>query len=151
MPKSFGGFGTRYCGERDYRKDGSYMTTTFFCVFFFPVFPLHTVRVIPDPKNNEWDEMNESYYLVSEKRAPNLPQVASVYLFEATVIALIVLDVVKIEPLLKSRYPLFSSPWMESLPLLLTIAPPFIFVRILRRIARKRDLAPDRNSPSIFV
>ncbi len=116
------------------------MTTTFFCVFFFPVLPLHTVRVIPDPKNNEWEEMNESYYLVSEKRAPNLPQVASVYLFEATVIALIALDVIKIEPLLKSRYPLFSSPWMESFPLLLTIAPPFIFVRILRRIARKRDL-----------
>jgi hypothetical protein len=151
MPKSFGGFGTRYCGERDYRKDGSYMTTTFFCIFFFPVFPLHSVRVIPDPKNNEWDEMHESYYLVSEKRAPNLPQVLSVYLFEATVIALIVLDVVKIEPLLKSRYPWFSSSWMESLPLLLTIAPQFILLRILRRRARKRDLVPDRNSPSGFV
>jgi hypothetical protein len=39
MPKSFGGFGTRYCGARDYRKDGSYMTTTFFCLLFFPSFP----------------------------------------------------------------------------------------------------------------
>ncbi len=151
MPKSFGGFGTRYCGERDYRKDGSYMTTTFFCVLFFPVFPLHTVRVIPDPGNSEWDEMTESYYLVSEKRAPNLPQVASVYLFEAVVIALIWLDVARIEPLAKSRYPWFSSPWMESLPLLLAIAPPFIVLHVLRRRARKRDLAPDRNAPSVFV
>ena len=101
MPKSFGGFGTRYCGERDYRKDGSYMTTTFFCVLFFPVFPLHSVRVIPDPRNNEWEEMHDCYYLVSEKRAPNLPQVASVYLFEAMVVALMFLDIVKIEPVLK--------------------------------------------------
>jgi hypothetical protein len=151
MPKSFGGFGTRYCGERDYRKDGSYMTTTFFCLLFFPVFPLHSVRVIPDPKNNEWDEMNESYYLVSEKRAPNLPQVFSVYVFEAAVIALMFLDIVKIEPILKSRFAWFSSTWMESLPLLLAIAPPFIVLRILRRNARKRDLAEGRSSPSVFV
>jgi hypothetical protein len=150
MPKSFGGFGTRYCGERDYRKDGSYMTTTFFCPFFFPVFPLHTVRVIPDPKNNEWDEMHESYYLVSERRAPNLRQVASVYLFELAVIALIVLDILRIEPVLKYRFPWLSSPWAEPLPFLLAIAPPFIAVRILRRSARKRAYAQDVNGPPAF-
>lgn len=150
MPKSFGGFGTRYCGERDYRKDGSYMTTTFFCLFFFPIFPLHTVRVIPDPKNIEWDERQESYYLVSEKRAPNLRQVASVYLFELIVIALIVLNTVRIEPVLKNRFPWLSSPWAESFPLLLTIAPPFIAVHILRRSARKRAYAQDVNGPPAF-
>lgn len=150
MPKSFGGFGTRYCGERDYRKDGSYMTTTFFCLLFFPVFPLHSVRVIPDPRNNELDEINESYYLVSEKRAPDLSQVFSVYVFEAAIIALIFLDVAKIEPILKNRFAWLSSTWMESLPLILTIAPPFIVLRMLRRKARKRDLAEDGVSPSVI-
>jgi hypothetical protein len=150
MPKSFGGFGTRYCGERDYRKDGSYMTTTFFCLCFFPVFPLHTVRVIPDPKNIEWHEMQESYYLVSEKRAPNLRQVASVYLFELTIIALMVLDAVRIEPVLKHRFPWLSSPWVEPLPSIFAIAPPFIVVRILRSNARKRAYAQDVNGPPAF-
>ena len=124
MPKSFGGFGTRYYGERDYRKDGSYMTTTFFCLFFFPIFPLHTVRVIPDPKNDEWNEMQDSYYLVSEKRAPNLGQVASVYLFELTVIALMALYVARVEPVLKNRFPWISSPWLGPIPFGLVIAPP---------------------------
>ncbi len=123
------------------------MTTTFFCLLFFPIFPLHTVRVIPDPKNIEWNEMQESYYLVSEKRAPNLWQVASVYLFELMVIALIVLDTVKIGPDLKSRYPWLSSPWIDPLPFLLVIAPPFIVVRILRSNARKRVYAQDVNGP----
>jgi hypothetical protein len=72
MPKSIYGFGTRYYGERDYRKDGSYLTTNFFCLLFFPIFPLHTVRVIPDPKNTEWSLVGENYYLVLEERAPNL-------------------------------------------------------------------------------
>ncbi len=150
MPKSFGGFGTRYCGERDYRKDGSYMTTTFFCVFFFPLFPLHTVRVIPDPKNDEWNEMQDSYYLVSEKRAPNLGQVASVYLFELTVIALMVLYVARIEPVVKNRFPWISSPWLGPIPFGLAIAPPYIAVRLLRRIARKRVYAQDVNGPPAF-
>jgi hypothetical protein len=149
MPKSFGGFGTRYCGERDYRKDGSYMTTTFFCLFFFPVFPLHTVRVIPDPKNNEWNELVDSHYLVSEKRAPNLRQVASVYLFVLTVIALMVLYLVRIEPVLRNRFPWLSSPWLPS-PVLLTFILPFIVVRLVRRKARKRVYAQDVDGPPAF-
>jgi hypothetical protein len=150
MPRSYGGFGTRYWGERDYRKDGSYMTTTFFCLFFFPVFPLHTVRVIPDPNNIEWNEIQESYYLVSEKRAPNLRQVASVYLFEAMVIALIALYTVRIGPALKSRYPWLSSPWVAPLPSLLVIAPPAIVVLMLRSRARKRAYADEVNGPPAF-
>jgi hypothetical protein len=150
MPRSYGGFGTRYCGERAYRKDGSYMTTTFLCLCYFPVFPLHTVRVIPDPKNNEWNEMQESYYLVSEKRAPNLRQVISVYLFEITIIGLIALFTVKIDPILKNRFPWISSPWLGPIPFGLAIAPPYIAVRILRRNARKRVYAQDVNVPPVF-
>jgi len=52
MPSNVNGFGTKYYGQRDFRLDGSYVTTNFFCLGFFPVIPLHSVRVIPDPKNS---------------------------------------------------------------------------------------------------
>jgi hypothetical protein len=145
MPKSFNGFGTRYYGERDYRKDGSYLTTNFLCLLFFPVFPIHTVRVIPDPKNSV---VGTNYYMVLEKRAPNLLQTASVYLCELTVLALIVLYFVRIEPVLKSYFPWLASGWLAPIPFFLALTPIFIAVRILRSKARKRVLAQDMSSPA---
>lgn len=91
--------------------------------------------------------MQESYYLASEKRAPNLRQVATVYLFELTVIALTALDVVRIGPVVKSRYPWLPLSLVEPLSLLLAIAPPFIVVRMLRSRARKRAYTQDPNGP----
>ena len=42
MPSNINGFGTKYYGQRDFRPDGSYVTTNFFCLGFFPVVPLHS-------------------------------------------------------------------------------------------------------------
>jgi len=148
MPKSFNGFGTRYYGERDYRKDGSYLTTNFFCILYFPVIPLHTVRVIPDPKNTEWSPVGTNYYSILEKRAPNLLQVASVYLCGFTVLASIILYFVKIEPVLQSLFPWLASRWLEPIPALLALVPPFVVMRILRNNARKRAYAQDMNFPT---
>jgi hypothetical protein len=32
MPSNVNGFGTKYYGQRDFRADGSYITTNFFCL-----------------------------------------------------------------------------------------------------------------------
>jgi hypothetical protein len=149
MPKSIYGFGTGYYGERDYRNDGSYLTTNFFCILFFPVVPLHTVRVIPDPKNLEWSPVGENYYLVLEKRAPNLLQTASVYLCELAVVALMVLYFARIGPFLQGRFSWLSSRWLEMIPFWLTITPPFIIVRVLRNNARKRAYAQGMSRPAV--
>jgi hypothetical protein len=42
-----------FMGERDFRPDGSYITTEFFILFLFPVAPLRSYRVIP-LKGNEY-------------------------------------------------------------------------------------------------
>jgi hypothetical protein len=47
MPKSYNGIGTMFMGQRDFRPDGSYVTTEFFVILLFPVMPLKSYRVIP--------------------------------------------------------------------------------------------------------
>ena len=66
MPKSVNGIGTKYYGKRDLREDRSYLTTKFFCLLFMPLIPLHTVRVIPDPKNS-WIPFSNNYYTILER------------------------------------------------------------------------------------
>ena len=39
MPSNVNGFGTKYYGQRDFRSDGSYVTTNFFCRVLFQLFP----------------------------------------------------------------------------------------------------------------
>ena len=45
MPRSINGIGTFYYGREDGRADGSYVTTEYAVFFFFPLFPLRTLRV----------------------------------------------------------------------------------------------------------
>jgi hypothetical protein len=145
--RSVYGCGTRYYGERYFEPDGSYVTTKFFCILLFPLIPIHSVRVIPDPKNKEWFLEGESYYLVLEKRAPNLRQVVSVYLCELAVVALIGLYFIRIEPFLEKHAPWFASRWLGFIAMSITIAPVFIMVRLLRMRARKRAEANDLYRP----
>ncbi len=144
MPSSVNGCGTKYYGERGFRPDGSYVTTNFFCLLFLPIFPVHSVRVIPDPKNG-WMPFSKNYYRVLEKRAPNLLQVASIYLFAWSVVALIILYFARIEPALRDFFPLLAAPWLGPFLLMLTIVPAFIVLQILRSNARKRGIAQDLN------
>lgn len=45
MPFNFNGIGTTFYGARDYRSDGSYVTSEFVILFWVPVIPLRSVRV----------------------------------------------------------------------------------------------------------
>lgn len=144
MASSVNGCGTKYYGERRFRPDGSYVTTNFFCLLFLPIFPVHSVRVIPDPKNG-WMPFSKNYYTVLEKRAPNVLQVASIYLFAWSVVALIILYFARIEPALRNFFPVLASPRLGPFLLILTIVPAFIVLHILRSNARKRAIAQDLN------
>jgi hypothetical protein len=148
MPSSVYGCGMRYYGARDFRKDGSYVTTNFFCILFFPLFPIHTVRVIPDPKNTEWAIEGTNHYLVLEKRWPNPLQVGAVYLCELAVLALMVLYFERIEPFLREHVPWLTSRWVVYIPFFLTLMPPLIVAHFLRKRARNRAFAEDRYSPA---
>jgi len=45
MANTFNGIGTTFYGKRDFEPDGSYVTTKWFVLGFFPVFPVSSLRV----------------------------------------------------------------------------------------------------------
>jgi hypothetical protein len=137
MPSSVNGFGTKYYGERDHRSDGSYLTTNFFCLAFVPVIPLHTVRVIPDPKNSAWP-FSQNYYVILEKRWPHPLQVLNVYLWGAAEVAMGIFYFAWCEPLIKAN-PNWSIPeWGLTVIFFLFLVPPILISLLLKNMASKQ-------------
>jgi hypothetical protein len=137
MPSSVNGFGTKYYGRRDFRPDGSYITTNFFCLAFFPIIPLHSVRVIPDPKNSAVP-FSKNYYAILEKRWPHPLQVLSIYLWAAAAAGMGILFFWKIEPYLKENAPWLAASWLEAFLFAFFIAIPVVAGALLRNLFRKR-------------
>jgi hypothetical protein len=137
MPSNVNGCGTKYYGQRDFRPDGSYVTTNFFCLLFFPVFPIHSVRVIPDPKNS-WMPFSKNYYAILEKRWPNPRQVLSIYFWAAAAAGMGILFFWKIEPFLKDRAPGLTSGWVQTFLFSVCVVIPVIAGMLLRNLFRKR-------------
>ena len=137
MPSSVNGFGTKYYGQRDFRPDGSYVTTNFFCLAFFPIIPLHSVRVIPDPKNS-WVPFSKNYYAILEKRWPNPIQVLSIYLWAAAAAGMRILYFWKIEPFLKESAPSLAASWILPFFFGICVMIPVIAGVLLRNLFRKR-------------
>lgn len=75
MAGSFNGIGTTYYGECDYRADGSYVTTEWFIVAFFPVFPIASHRVARNHDGDKsWIFYNTTSYFMIEKLRVNWRQ-----------------------------------------------------------------------------
>jgi hypothetical protein len=150
MPSSINGCGTKYYGQRDFRADGSHVTTNFICLLFLPMIPIHSVRVIPDSKNS-WIPFSNNYYQVLEKRWPNLVQVLFVYLCAAAVVGQGILFFVYVHPYLKTQTPWLAHDWMEYILFCLTLIPLFLVTRWLRTQAQKRALSqsldPNSSTP----
>ena len=85
-PYSINGFGTRYYGERDFRPDGSYVTTEWVVIAFLPIIPLRSLRVIYTGQGEERIYLygfgrTHNYSVYEKKFPPNLKQVFSTYAF----------------------------------------------------------------------
>lgn len=84
MAYSFQSFGTKFYGKRDFRQDGTYVTTEWFVLAWIPIIPLRSVRV----REGHYDD-SSSYPLISQKQEyqvfqvtrPKLKQVLSTYAF----------------------------------------------------------------------
>jgi len=84
MPFAINGFGTAFCGQCDYRPDGSFVTTEWITLCFVPTLPLRSFRLIRTQAGdiNVVIFRSESYGVL--KRLPLCgPQVLRVYLFMA--------------------------------------------------------------------
>ena len=79
--------GTAVYGERDYRPDGSYLTTEWAIFAWMPIFPISSLR-ISCFQTRFYAVYDASSYYVHESTSPNLKQVLSVYSWFASLIAL---------------------------------------------------------------
>jgi hypothetical protein len=72
-----------FYGQRDFRSDGSYITTEWFTLFYIPLVPFRSFRV--KYKNFEKTDWNASVtrFDILEKTGPNFRQALSIYGFFA--------------------------------------------------------------------
>lgn len=54
------GIGTKLCGKKKIASDSSYQATKWFVIFFMPIIPLKTFRVLEIPKYNLLGEDDQS-------------------------------------------------------------------------------------------
>ena len=113
MAYTFHGFGAMDYGQRDFRPDGSYVTTTWFVCFYVPIVPIHSKRLRPTGQVKYFSTRAKRMFATLEKTRPNLDQVMSVYAFFALEIALYVTAVVH-DSLFYAipGIPLLGLPWL---------------------------------------
>jgi ABC-type spermidine/putrescine transport system permease subunit I len=81
-PGTVQGCGTTFYGQRDFRKDGSYITTEFFVIILIPIVPLRSLRVRDQGATEPKIKIGFSSarnYAIYEKTWPNWKQVLCVY------------------------------------------------------------------------
>lgn len=88
MPASINGCGTRYYGSREVGPDGSYVTTEWITFVYVPLFPIRSMRVLPQGKGTNAVVFHSQDYLTG--RVPlSWPQVRNVYLIMGPIFAVI--------------------------------------------------------------
>ena len=82
MSWSLNGCGTKFYGQRDYRADGSYITTEWIVGFYIPLVPLRSLRVRyqgPAERRVPIGFGSADSFAVYEKTAPDWRQVLCTY------------------------------------------------------------------------
>ncbi len=87
MAFTLNGIGTRWYGRRDFRTDGTYVTTEWFVVLYVPIVPLRSLRMKYKGMAESrwfpgWYPPRESF-AVYEKTLPNWKQVLYTYAYLA--------------------------------------------------------------------
>src|SRR5271155_5029592 len=88
MPFTFNGCGTRYYGSRETGPDGSFVTTEWITFVYLPLFPIRSMRVLPQGKGTNLVVFHSQAY-----QTGNVPlswvQVRNVYLIIGPILAVI--------------------------------------------------------------
>jgi hypothetical protein len=89
---SINGFGTKLYGKSNVNEvDNSYITTKFFVLFFIPIFPMGSYRVIKGKEEQSGSFTLREYQIgyQMKKVQSNIPQIIKIYLFAYLLIALL--------------------------------------------------------------
>lgn len=82
MAFTINGIGTTFYGKRDFRTDGSFLTTEWVSFLYFPLFPFRSLRVRyqgPAERRFPIGVGSAESYAIYEKTAPNRKQVLYIY------------------------------------------------------------------------
>ena len=142
MPDSFAGFGTNFVGARDFMADISYVTTEFFTLWYFPLIPLRSFRVIETERT--FRILGSIARSTSHYRTWPIPlcwkQIGSVY----ATIALSIGSLLGLLPAIGNQQnpgPLHDLSSNDALSTALVFAAPvwpFVMAAILRYFAKRR-------------
>jgi len=91
MPFTFNGIGTINYGARDFRPDGSYVTTEWVVVAYVPIAPLRSRRIRPAGQGVYFVVYGSSNHYILEETGINGRQVLSIYGWCSSLIASIAL------------------------------------------------------------
>jgi hypothetical protein len=149
LPGIVHGVGFRLYGQRNFRPDRSYLTTEFFCILYLPIYPIRTMRVIPDKKNSRLPFGRSRYQLVT-KHPPYFPQVFAVYQCAAAIVLLGVLFPIYVEPYIQARFSNSDGDVIGASLFFVWISIPWLVAQWLRRNAQKRlfEHRRDPNDPT---
>lgn len=78
MPFMLNGIGTTYYGKRAFGQDGSYITTEFFVIGYFPIFPLRSRRVLETGEDSYFVVGGSTGYLAAPTMRIDAKQAFSV-------------------------------------------------------------------------
>jgi hypothetical protein len=136
MAQTFNGIGTTFYGEREFRADGSYLTTEWIVFFYVPLIPIRSLRArYEGPAEHRSYFMGSSdSYTIYEKCFPYWKQVIYTYGYVA-------LLAVWGYTIIRSTFALFPSALGSGLGLALVFLVwliPVPLPLILRRIARRK-------------
>jgi len=90
MAFTFRGFGALNYGQREFRPDGSYVTTLWVVCLYVPVIPIHSKRIRRTGEVKYHALFPRRTYSLLLKTKPNPKQVASVYAWFGAELAIFV-------------------------------------------------------------
>jgi hypothetical protein len=124
MPFTFNGLGTKLYGARDFRPDGSHITTEWFVIAYVPIVSMKSMRIRPAVGGKYYGLYNSSTYYILEKTSLNSRQLLCVYGWFAAFLAAV-------------AYAFPFTVWWQCVPGVLLLPVPWL----LRRRAIERMAA----------
>lgn len=150
MPRHFHGIGTINYGRRDFRGDGSFVTTEWFIWCFVPISPVVSRRIAYENHDRPYAQFdkNEGYWMY-ETTAANRNQVICTYAFVAGFVLPFILFANWQEPLsrLVGSEDILAAIFLAvlvCLPMLPYLLRRRAISRLIRRLERERiGLGPE--------
>ncbi|MDD2763341.1 MAG: hypothetical protein PHE83_05130 [Opitutaceae bacterium] len=139
MPYTFFGIGTKFYGKRDFRDDGTYITTEWFVFFYVPLQPLRSLRLkfqgADEPKWQFPLISFTSHYVVHQ---PDLPFDWRQVLYTYAYVALLFVWCVFVGQAIMAALPKSTDNTLAGVLLISALLIPAPIPWIFRRLALKR-------------